>query len=59
MTKDREVKREVKREILIQCGFTPAQVDTLTEYGMIEKAMESIHGPVPYEVMELLGMRGS
>mgnify|MGYP001350195311 CR=1 FL=1 len=54
----RSKKHEIEHEILIQCGFTPAQVDTLTEYGMIEKAMESIHGPVPYEVMELLGIRG-
>lgn len=47
-----------KREILIECGFTPEQVDTLAEYGLIDKALESAHGPVPYEVKELLGMRG-
>ena len=52
------VKHEIEREILIQCGFTTEQVDTIADYGMIEKAMESIHGPVPYEVMELLGLRG-
>lgn len=47
-----------KREILIECGFTPEQIDTLAEYGLIDKALESAHGPVPYEVKELLGMRG-
>lgn len=47
------------REILLECGFTPEQVDTLTEYGMIEKAKETLYGDMPYEVKELLGMRGS
>jgi hypothetical protein len=47
------------REILIECGFTPAQIDILTEYGMIEKAMETLYGDMPYEVKELLGLRGS
>lgn len=50
---------EIKREILLECGFTPEQVDTIADYGLIDKAMESIHGPIPYEVMELLGIRGS
>jgi len=51
-------KREIKREILIQCGFTPEQVDTLAEHDLIDKAIESAYGPVPYEVKELLGLRG-
>jgi hypothetical protein len=48
-----------KREILIQCGFTPSQIDIIVKYGLIDKALESAYGPVPYEVMELLGIRGS
>ena len=48
-----------KREILIECGFSPEQINIITKYGLIDKALESAHGPVPYEVMELLGIRGS
>jgi len=54
------VRRSEDRDILIliQCGFTPAQVETLTEHGLIDKAMETLYGDMPYEVKELLGMRG-
>jgi len=48
-----------KREILIECGFTPEQISIIAKYGLIDKALESAHGPVPYEVKELLGLRGS
>ena len=47
-----------KRKILIECGFTPEQISIIAKYGLIDIAMESIHGPVPREVLELLGMRG-
>ena len=50
--------REVKRKILIECGFTPEQISIIAKYGLLEKAIESAYGPVPYEVKELLGMRG-
>ena len=50
--------REVKREILIECGFSPEQIDILADYDLLDKALESSYGPVPYEVKELLGMRG-
>ena len=52
-------RRSKKCDILLECGFTPEQIVVLDEHDMIDIAMESIHGPVPYEVKELLGMRGS
>ena len=48
-----------KREILMECGFSPEQINIIAKYGLIDKALESAHGPVPYEFKELLGMRGS
>jgi hypothetical protein len=45
-------------QILLECGFTPAQIDTLADYGLLDKAMESAHGDMPQEVKELLGLRG-
>jgi len=51
--------RSKEHEILVQCGFTPAQIDILAEYDLIEKAKETLYGDMPYEVKELLGLRGS
>ena len=47
-----------KHDILLECGFTPEQVNVLVEYDLIDKAMETLYGDMPYEVKELLGMRG-
>lgn len=46
------------KQVLLQCGFTPDQITLLAKYGLIEKAKETLHGDMPYEVKELLGLRG-
>jgi len=52
------VRRSKKCDILLECGFTPEQIVVLAEHGLIDKAMETLYGDMPYEVKELLGMRG-